>query len=251
MERHGDLNKPAVGPEGRLRIKQQWETLTDILNLDVTGDSKDKERWKKMSHTSTSEAGPPVPSSTLDDSTHCTSLQSESGSSHIQTLELLIPDLTPPIAAPRADSPGPVRQSSPTPRPTIESPPAATRRRRLFRRGSVSRQRRPTPLLDTRRRRVSGPPRLEEASAQLEYFDQRWHVLTQQIAAEHRRLRERQLDERQAEREQRREEMAEYCVGTHSATREGATGRTRRTAIRSGAIADSCGAINRHFKIIY
>ncbi|XP_072941174.1 uncharacterized protein [Epargyreus clarus] len=33
-------------------------------------------------------------------------------------------------------------------------------------------------------------------------MDQRWHLLTEEIAAEHMRLRNRELDERQAEREQ-------------------------------------------------
>ncbi|XP_045766325.1 uncharacterized protein LOC123868036 [Maniola jurtina] len=48
MERHGDLNKPADGPHGRIRAIQMWEDLTNLLNLDVSGDHKSIDKWKKV-----------------------------------------------------------------------------------------------------------------------------------------------------------------------------------------------------------
>ncbi|XP_034831527.1 uncharacterized protein [Maniola hyperantus] len=48
MERHGDLNKPADGPHGRIRAIQMWEDLSNLLNLDVSGDHKSIDKWKKV-----------------------------------------------------------------------------------------------------------------------------------------------------------------------------------------------------------
>ncbi|CAH2269329.1 jg24000 [Pararge aegeria aegeria] len=48
MERHGDLNKIADGPQGRVRAIQLWEDLCNLLNLDVAGDSKSIDKWKKV-----------------------------------------------------------------------------------------------------------------------------------------------------------------------------------------------------------
>ncbi|RVE48491.1 hypothetical protein evm_006802 [Chilo suppressalis] len=48
MERNGDLNKPADGPNGRLAAANKWTELANVLNLDTTGSSKPVEKWKKV-----------------------------------------------------------------------------------------------------------------------------------------------------------------------------------------------------------
>ncbi|XP_072930511.1 uncharacterized protein [Epargyreus clarus] len=205
MERHGDLNKLADGPEGRVRLVQQWDTLTSMLNLDATGEARDRERWKRHP-TSAYEAD-------VDFSIPSSSHQEASGSSHMQSMEMIIPDLTTPSITPPNVNPEPVRLPTPNPRPKMESPESReSRRRHLYSRGPVTRQRRPLPNAPQRRRvsQIEQASRADDMSAQFADMDERWRILTREIASEHIQLRERELEERRAEREERQADREQH-----------------------------------------
>lgn len=46
--RNGDLNKPSKNAKGRIQTIQDWERLTNLLNSDPTGETKNTEKWKKV-----------------------------------------------------------------------------------------------------------------------------------------------------------------------------------------------------------
>ncbi|XP_052757271.1 uncharacterized protein LOC113510149 isoform X2 [Galleria mellonella] len=48
MERHGDLSRPQVGIQERLRVTRLWQQLVYILNSKGNGVRKSSEKWKKV-----------------------------------------------------------------------------------------------------------------------------------------------------------------------------------------------------------
>ncbi|KAL0879512.1 hypothetical protein ABMA27_003254 [Loxostege sticticalis] len=48
MERYGDLSKPSGGPHGRQHNIAKWKELTNKLNSEGSGDSRNEEKWRKV-----------------------------------------------------------------------------------------------------------------------------------------------------------------------------------------------------------
>ncbi|XP_063361555.1 uncharacterized protein LOC134650529 [Cydia amplana] len=48
MQKHGDLSKPNDGPHGKQLNTRQWAELTQLLNADATGVTKNTDKWRKV-----------------------------------------------------------------------------------------------------------------------------------------------------------------------------------------------------------
>ncbi|XP_063623131.1 uncharacterized protein LOC134795230 [Cydia splendana] len=47
MQKHGDLSKPNDGPHGKELNTRRWAELTQLLNADATGVTKNTDKWRK------------------------------------------------------------------------------------------------------------------------------------------------------------------------------------------------------------
>ncbi|XP_063386644.1 uncharacterized protein LOC134672619 [Cydia fagiglandana] len=48
VNRHGDLSKPSDGPHGKELNTRRWAELTQLLNADATGVTKNTDKWRKV-----------------------------------------------------------------------------------------------------------------------------------------------------------------------------------------------------------
>ncbi|CAH1643579.1 unnamed protein product [Spodoptera littoralis] len=185
MERNGDLNKPAGGPHGRLSAITKWEELTMALNLNITGQSKPVDKWKKNDSALASE-----------------------------TIRLEVP---PPFLRPRSPTPtrstiqvdnmldelmrpGGSGQSTPFPTEIVEVTTASPTTSHVQQTGSPARPRarriipghRATP---DRRRRPRVRPRSAHADAAQNFIhsDNLWRDLATKFVTESLRQREAEL----------------------------------------------------------
>ncbi|CAH2109230.1 unnamed protein product [Euphydryas editha] len=48
MEKYGDLSKPSDRTQGRLYAAEHWKKLSEALNVDLSGDPRTIEKWKRV-----------------------------------------------------------------------------------------------------------------------------------------------------------------------------------------------------------